>query len=230
MSQEDELNATFLQKLQTALTAKGCQVEISSQYAALKIDGELEVASGVLPGDFHPSLAPFIVYTIHNDWFPEGIEENIVGIGESVSQKADRAVETYAKFIFPAIQESLADSHEEALDFSTESNGKKILWHPKPGGNVFQGEWDPSDPADSLYDLVSEEVIGNLENRKINWLKLYVARQPDGTIACDSLLNNKPWSPGVSLLNHYASNWPEKESFQSQKQLVMFRQCDGSPG
>lgn len=226
MSPADDLNALFLSRLRSRLEKNGHQVDVSSQYAALVVNKELEIASGVLPGEFHPFLTPFVVFTIHQDLFEEGIEESIVGIGETDQQKVDFAVENYTRFILPAILESMSDSHDPGLDFESICDGQKVLWHPKPSEDLFQGQWEDSDCSKSLYSLAAENISNQLSLRKVNWLKLYVAKQPEGELAVDCLLNNSPWPEGISLLEAYAKTWPDRPSFRSQKQLIMFRRCD----
>lgn len=91
---------------------------------------------------------------------------------------------------------------------------------------MLQGDWNESECPTSLYDLVAGKIPDSLADQKLNWLKLYIARQPNGEIACDCLLNNLPWVEGIPILENYAETWAKTNAFRSQKQLTMFRKCD----
>ena len=95
--------------------------------------------------------------------------------------------------------------------------------HRRPSG---QGQWKEKVENEPLFDLLKEKIKTKLPDQKLNWLKLYVARQPQGDIIGECLLNNQPWEEGLTELIAYAKQWPQKGDFLGQKQFIMFRQCD----
>ena len=219
-------NLFVLTLLKLKLEQQGHTVEISDQYAAIIVNDQLEIATAILPGDFHPAMLPLLVFTINKDYFPKGIEASLVGIGTSIEQKAETVTESYLNDIFKPIMDSFSNSHNETLDFKSSHTGREILWHPKMSDNTFQGKWQETKDDTSLYNVLEKDVQAELVDQKLNWLKLYISRQPDGSISGECLLNNEIWEKGYYLLEDYAKTWKDQGEFMGQKQFIMFRRCD----
>lgn len=220
------LNALFLSKLMNEIKKMGYEVEMSNEYAAIIVNKDIEIASAQMPGDFHPSLLPIIAICIHKNYFPDGIETSVVGLGNSDEVKVKSAVDNYITSTFNTIIESFSDTHIEEFDFKTTINKQEILWHPKMSDNFFQGNWDEADKQTNLYSLYEQKIKEKLTNKKFHWLKLYVARQADGEITSECLLNNENWEEGRNILINYAKTWSKNKEFLGHKQFIMFRRCD----
>lgn len=219
-------NLLLLLALQERLISMGHNVEMHSQYLALIINSELEIASVIIENpDYHPSLLHLMILTIHPNYFPEGIEENIVGIGETIEQKIESVIDNYLNTTFTPIIDSFTESHYPDLDFFT-NNNREILWHPKLGDLTLQGHWNSYPEGESLFDLLKEKVKNKLGNQKFNWLKIYISKMDESEITGECLFNNEPWEEGLEILYHYAKNWKIEGNFLGQKQFIMFRRCD----
>ena len=221
-----DLNSYLLHELKKRIEEKGNTVEFSSQYAAIIVNSEIEIATAIMPGDFHPSILPLLVITINKDYFPNGIESSLMGLGNTAEQKVEAAIENYMSTIFYPILDSFSDSHSEEFDFKSNSTGREILWHPKMSENSFQGKWNETSNEINLYSIVESQLKNKLSDKKLNWLKLYISRQPDGMFSGECLLNNEVWEDGYYLLENYAKMWRDQGEFLGHKQFVMFRRCD----
>ena len=216
----------MLQKLKDRIEKSGNTVEFSTQYAAIIINSEIEIATAILPGDFHPSILPLLIITINKDYFPKGIEASLVGLGTTIEQKVDFVINNYITNIFSTIIDSFKDTHIEGLDFKSVINDREILWHPKMSDNSFQGKWNETNDQINLYSILEEDIKTKLSDNKLNWLKLYISRQPNGEISGECLLNNEVWEEGYYLLEEYAKTWKDNGEFLGHKQFIMFRRCD----
>lgn len=221
-----DINSYLLHELKKRIEEKGNTVEFSSQYAAIIVNSEIKIATAIMPGDFHPSILPLLVITINKDYFPDGIESTLMGLGNTVEQKVESAIENYMSTIFYPILDSFSDSHSEEFDFRSNSTGREILWHPKMSENSFQGKWTETSNEINLYSIVESQLKNKLSDKKLNWLKLYIARQPDGMFSGECLLNNEVWEDGYYLLKNYAKMWRDQGEFLGHKQFIMFRRCD----
>lgn len=219
-------NILFLESLKDRISSMGHRVKFSTQYAAIVIDDELEIASALVPGEFHPSILPVIAITIHKEHFPQGIEASFMGLGTTVEDQVASACDNYIPNIFNTIIEALSDKRAPGLDFTSTIEGKEVLWHPHSSDNVFQGAWNTTPAETDLYSIVADEAKGLLPDKKLNWLKLYISRQPDGSISGECLLNNEVWTEGYYLLEHYAKTWKDEGEFLGQKQFIVYRRCN----
>ncbi|NJO01992.1 MAG: hypothetical protein HC880_10135 [Bacteroidia bacterium] len=221
-----EINTLFLERLKQKIEARSLKVENATQKAAILVNNEIEIVSTVMEGTYHPAILPLFVFTTNRAYFPNGIQESLAGLGENRDQQIDSAIDNYLQSVFLPLMESFSDKHQVDLDFTSETDGKEILWHPKLGKTMFQGKWKEIKNQSDLYSTVKEAISAQLVNRKLNWLKLYVARQANGEISGECLLNNEVWKEGYQLIEAYAQSWDTESEFLGQKQFVVFRRCD----
>jgi Family of unknown function (DUF6348) len=222
-----DANAYLIDELKKRLEAAGHKVEKSVQYAALTVNSELEIATAIIESaDYHPNILHLLIMTIHKEYFPDGIEENIVGIGTDTQSKVQSVLGNYLATTFPPIIGSFSDRHQPELDFLSVTDGRNILWHPKLGDLGLQGQWKNAAENEVLFALVKDNLKTALRDKKLNWLKLYIAKQADGAISGECLLNNEPWDEGYRKLYAYAEKWEPTGGFLAQKQFIMFRRCD----
>ncbi len=227
VSDADQI-ARFLSLLKTRLESEGHQAKPSANYASIILNDELEIAAGLLPGNYHPNLMPMALMTMHEDHFPEGIETSAIGLGTDIDSKCKMAIDNYVNSTLPAILDSMTDIHIEELDFESQMGDSKILWHPKLGMAGFQGDWTEVQGRRELYKLVQGELSKIMEDRKINWLYMYAAKQKDGSTSIECNVNNQRWQKGEELLFEYTQTWKKQKDFLGQKQFVVIRKCDAS--
>ena len=227
-SQVIDENSYLIEVLKNKLISLGFDVEKNEEYLALSVNSELEIAVTVINNpNTHPSLIQLMILVIHPKYFPKGILDNVAGIGSSIHEKIDSALENYLKTTFNPIIESFSENHIPEIDFTTKINDNKVLWHPNFGELMFQGEWKEFTDGEPLYDILKEKVKYKLSNQKFNWLKLYISKNSSDEIIGECIFNNEPWEEGLSIISEYAKNWDQKvDYFLAQKQFVIFKRCD----
>lgn len=220
-------NSYLLEMLKNRIKVLGYQVEKHPDYLALIVNSQLEVAAVIIENqNNHPNVMQLMILTIHHKYFPDGIEENIVGIGTNLEDKVSSVIENYITTTFLPVIDSLSDSHNPELDFSTIINGVETLWHPKLGNLTMQGQWNVQLLNEPFFEILKDKVKNKLTSNKINWLKLYISKRADGTIIGECNFNNHPWEDGLNDIRKYAETWKMKSSFQGLKQFIVFRKCD----
>lgn len=213
----------LMDRLKKRLLEQNYEVESNTHELTLSVNNALLIKATIIDApELHPMLIAVHILTLHRQLFPDGIAENIVGMGEHLEDKVESALTNYFTTTFPPIIDSLSDSHFVELDY-TDNDG--ILWHPKPGDMVLQGQWEHSDMVRPLFDLLKEKLKGIKFESKINWLKMYMARQADGSLSGECLLNNEPWDDGFQEMCQQVQ-WEQPGKFSGQKQFVMIRRCD----
>lgn len=222
-----EKNLYLLFALQNRLISLGHRVEKHSEYLGLIVDSELEIATAIIDNpNNHPSIIHLMVLTKHPVYFPNGIEENLVGIGSNTEDKTESVLNNYLSTTFNPIMEAFTDSHDSALDFTSTETGREILWHPKPGNISLQGKWTAEPEENVFLSLLKEKIKPKLANQKFNWLKVYISKQNNGEPMGECLVNNEPWPEGYEIIYKYAETWKNEGVFHGSKQFIMFRRCD----
>lgn len=220
-------NSYLLETLRNRLIGLGYQVDNNSQYLALIVNSEIEIATVIIDNpNNHPSILHLMILTIHPKYFPNGIEENIVGIGTNIQDKVNSAIDNYINTTFLPIIDSFSDSHNPDLDLSIIMNGKEVLWHPKLGNLTLQGQWNDKPENEPFFEIIKDKLKDKLTSNKLNWLKLYISKRADGTIIGECLFNNETWGEGLADITDYAKSWKLKSDFQGLKQFIVFRKCD----
>ncbi|MEZ4800265.1 MAG: DUF6348 family protein [Flavobacteriales bacterium] len=220
-------NSYLLENLRNRLVALGYQVDKHPQYLALIVNSEIEIATVIIDNpNNHPSIIHLMTLTMHSKYFPNGIEENIVGIGTTIQDKVNSVINNYINTTFLPIIDSFSDSHNPDLDLSIIMNGKEVLWHPKLGNLTLQGQWSDHPENELFFEIIKGKLKDKLTSNKLNWLKLYISKRADGTIIGECLFNNEPWQEGLADITEYAKSWKLKSDFQGLKQFIVFRKCD----
>jgi len=220
-------NSYLLDILKNRLIELGYQIDRHPQYLALIVNSEIEIATAIIDNpNNHPSILHLMILTIHPKYFPNGIEENIVGIGTNIKDKVNSVIDNYINTTFLPIIDSFSDSHHPELDFSIIIDNKEVLWHPKLGNLTLQGQWIDQPQNEPFFEIIKDKLKNKLTSNKLNWLKLYISKRADGTIIGECLFNNEPWEEGLADITEYARSWKMKGDFQGLKQFIMFRKCD----
>ncbi len=220
-------NIYLRKELGRRLQQKGHEVEIQGGFVCA--DRKIGVFMEILPDPaLHPAVIKIGVRIVVEDYFGNGITEILAGVGDTLEQKVDSALKNLLTITLPPILEAFRDSHDPNLDFSESNHGRYILWHPKLGQLGFQGKWDQLPVNDYLFKLIKPWIQEHLSDRKFNWLKIYIARQADGSISGDCSLNNDFHEDGFKIFGEYAETWENIERFRAVKQFILFRRCDVS--
>lgn len=204
------------------LTENGYKAEEHTEYLAVVVEKELEIAFDIIPDpNLHPNVMKLLMVAIHQTYFPDGIEEIIAGFGENLQEKIEAALNNYFITTFTPIIDSFQTLHSPDLELYTD----KIHWHTSLGEIYGQGKWEKLPNNEVFFDLLKEKLPEKLHsNQKYHWLKLYVAKI-NGEKFIDCRFDNEDWEEGIEILSDYADEkWEEKGI--GLKQFIMFRQCD----
>ena len=218
-----DIDQLLIEELHNRLLAKKYKVEWSTQYRALILNSELEIATAIInSSDLHTQVLHLAIAIIHKKYFPNGIIENIVGAGNTISEKINTALDNFLITTFPVVMDGFSDTHSPDIDFKDKNN---VLWHPKPGNLSIQGQWS-SPPDIEPYNLLKDNIKNILPDNKFNWLKVYAARMPNNEIIAECTLNNIAWEDGYNIIYNYAKSWDQANIFLGVKQFIVFRRCD----
>lgn len=222
---EPEPNVFLRAELKRRLEDMGHTVLIQNGvvHANNKIGIQVEILEDP---NLHPSVTKVGVLITVEDYFGKGLSEILAGIGNTMEQKVNSALQNLLTVTLPPILDAFTDSHDPNLDFSVSGERGEILWHPKLGNLGFQGQWSEYPEYDQLFGLLQGWVKDKMIDRKFNWLKIYLAKQGDGSIMGDCSLNNEFYEDGFKLLEEYANTWDNVDSFRAVKQFILFRRCD----
>jgi hypothetical protein len=220
-------NSYLIEVLKSKLLDMGYEVERNPQYLTLIVNSELEISTVIIdvPG-IHPYLMQIRVLTAHPLYFPNGIDENLAGAGETIESKIDTALDNYLNSTFMPIIAGFSDSHDPEVDLLVKTNESEVLWHPKLGNLMVQGQWELQPEWNYLFDILKDKITGLLKGDKFNWLKIYISKRADGTIIGECLFNNQPWDSGLDNIVKHAESWNIEGNFKGLKQFIMFRRCD----
>jgi hypothetical protein len=216
-------NHLLLYSLHQSLEQAGIPVEFSQKYAALELPGGLEIASGPVEGEFHPSMLPFWILTIHPEYFPRGIDMQVVGLGDTVEQQVYTITDQYLSGIFNTIYTALEGRFDPEEDLSIDMEDEEVRFHISKGALQYQGSWNDFQRPDDLLTLLMPEIPNRMEPGDFNWVKAYVARHPDGQVIGDCFWNNQFWPEGFDLLARHMQSLPANDAFVGLKQFILFR-------
>lgn len=220
-------NVYLIEVLKSKLLDMGCQVEQHPQYHTLIVNSELEISIVIInSADNHPFVIQLRVLTRHPQYFPKGIDENLVGIGETMESKIDTALGNYLNSTFMPIIDGFSDTHDPEVDLLVKIHESEVLWHPKLGDLMVQGQWEHQPEWNYLFEILRDKITGLLTSNKFNWLKIYISKHADRTIIGECLFNNQPWDSGLDEIVKYTESWNIEGNFKGLKQFIMFRRCD----
>jgi hypothetical protein len=227
INQSVDNNAYLLGTLKRKLLDMGYKVEQHPQYLTLIINSELEISTAIVDiQGAHPFLMQLNILTVHPVFFKQGIYESLAGIGKTMDKRVNSAVDSYLNSTFSPIIDGFSDTHDQEVDLMVNTNERKILWHPKLGDLLVQGQWDELPDGKLLFEILKDKVKPMLTDNKFNWLKIYISKRADGTIIGECLFNNQLWNDGLNDITKYAESWTVKGEFMALKQFIMFRKCD----
>lgn len=220
-------NANLVEILHQKIESLGHQVIFHHQYLALIVDNNLEIATEIIDNpDNHESIIQLKVVIVHPNYFPEGIFDCLVGVGNTMKEKIETVTDNFLIGNFQPIINSQKEFHNPNLDFISNENGKEILWHVHPSHLLLQGNWQQEPSENILLDCLQSRLRVILFPQKMNWLKIYISRQPTGEIIGECILNNQPWHEGLEAISEYAQSWDLNGKFLGMKQFIVFKRCD----
>lgn len=161
----------------------------------------------------------------------EGIYETLAGIGKenNVEEAIKNSIDTFTKTVFKVVLEALKDKHNLNLDIETSLKGLTRIWHPHVGTIQAHGFDDLTGAGNNrIYNLLKDEIVKRLRNKRFYWIKVFVSRQIDGKLMYQCLLNNKPFLEADRILEEYVKGWTANNTYMVEIQYIVIRQSDKS--
>lgn len=157
------------------------------------------------------------------------IVETLAGIceGNSLEDAVKQGVLSFREGAFESIlnlvQNEVVVDHTFETRYTKDNSATK--WHFRYGKAQYQGspavDWD-------LYSLLQSEIQPKLGNKRFYWLKVYCARQIDGSVQVECLINNERFHTAQDKINNYLLSLPKQESFQGFKQYWFISKDEAS--
>jgi len=168
--------------------------------------------------------------TNYKDFFNNGIEERLAGIGENDTSAITYGIESFINGQFSAIIDGISLKHSTYLDFDLFFDNRKIHWHSILGPIQLQGELSKiadSTIYDKTFNLLKPKILEKIKNSKYNfhWIRYYISKNANNEIIGDCYFDNEVFEEGQSVIEDYAKNWKTGNNFAGQKQLIIFRKC-----
>ncbi|MBA3532968.1 MAG: hypothetical protein H0T73_13675 [Ardenticatenales bacterium] len=210
------------------LGEKGCQVEGEVLSMGCTIVEQRTRASGdfLMNLGFQavPGSAPALV-----------IKDTVIGVGSTWEAAIDRAVALWMEGVWPVLRAAFLSDSEAALRrFSLEAMNyeanRLVTWQVLAGplqvvgtdAERLFGQLESSPP----FPLLLDELITLLEAQtpRAYWLRLFLSRQPDGTLAGEVRVNHQPWDAGLWALQRF--DWPTLPDYAGFRQVILLQPSD----
>ena len=169
--------------------------------------------------------------TTFKDYFKNGIEERLAGIGENDTSAITYGVLSFLNGQFQTIIEGISLKHLPDPTSDITSSDGKTHWHTIVGDIQLQGKL--SNISDSLiyektFNLLKPQFFEKLKNsnERYHWLRYYISKNAKNEIIGDCYFDNNAFERGHIVLENYAESWTTENNYLGQKQFILFRKCD----
>lgn len=161
-------------------------------------------------------------YTHCADW-EEPLFECCAGFGRDTDTAIGTAVGSFLFSFLQGVQMMMTD--DNAMELSSEFNGKKHTWSVYSSNMVGLGENVGSDDTMSYWSILREHIAKRLGNQRMCYVKVYAAKAVgDGeNITGECRVNDVPSDELGALIAEVAAKW-DVTQFASQKQFFFIRQ------
>jgi hypothetical protein len=183
-------------------------------------------------------LITISIKATHDELFPDGIWDCLAGMGEDDDDAFSYAAQVWTAGVFPPIHEILVPIETVSLGVQrinivarNEDSGEEFSWKLYLGALQVAGDVDEREVftdeeilVKKMFDALNPELI----EKRLIWIKTYIAKMPDGSIRGDCWLNNHDWLEGLSALYWFAEEWEEVKYLTYIKQFMIIKPCDWS--
>src|SRR5688572_4246837 len=174
----------------------------------------------------------------HDELFPDGIWDCLAGIGENDDDAFSYAAEVWTAGVFPPIHEILVPLETvgfavQRIDMVTrhDDSSEELPWKLYLGALQHAGDFAQREDAldeEILVKKMFNAIIAELHEKKLVWIKAFIAKMPDGSIEGDCWLNNQDWIEGLNALCWLAEEWEEVNNLTYLKQFMIIKPCEWS--
>lgn len=170
----------------------------------------------------------------HEQMFPGGIWDCLAGFGTDDEEAFAYAAHVWTEGVFWTIHEILVPTGTEdcpvlKLEMLTRNpeTGEELGW------NLYLGAFQASGEFLGRTDLDETTLVQKLLNaissvtteKRLYWIKIYIAKLSETDIQGDCWLNNQDWIEGLNALYWFAEEWVDIKSYAAMKQFVIIKPC-----
>lgn len=182
-------------------------------------------------------VLPISIKATHGQMFPDGIWDRLAGFGRDDEEAFSYAAHAWTEGVFWTIHETLVpteteDSQVLRLEMLTrnQETGEEFGWKLYVGAlqatGAFAGRTDLNQII--LVQKLLNEISSIATEKRLFWIKIYIAKLSETDIQGDCWLNNQEWIEGLNALYWFAEEWQDIQSYAAMKQFVIIKPCEVS--
>jgi hypothetical protein len=169
--------------------------------------------------------------------FPGGIWDCLAGFGRNDEEAFAYAARVWTEGVFWTIHEILVPTETEdcpvlKLEMLTrnQETGEELGWQLYLGAFQTSGEFLGRTDLDetTLVQKLINQISSITTEKKLFWIKIYIAKLSETEIQGDCWLNNQDWMEGLNALYWFAEEWQDIKSYAAMKQFVIIKPCEVS--
>lgn len=230
----------FLEHLAQAVESTGHPVTRNESFFIvepinLKIEAEIGDRKEYNSNGEQSVVLTTSIKATHEQMFPGGIWDCLAGFGRDDEEALAYAARVWTEGIFWTIHETLIPTETEdcpvlKLEMLTKNQetGEELAWELYLGALQASGEFLGRTDLDemTLVQNLLNEISSVTTEKRLYWLKTYIAKLSQTDIQGDCWLNNQDWIEGLSALYWFAEEWTDIKSYAAMKQFVIIKPCE----
>lgn len=203
----------------------------------LKIEAEIGGRNEHNVNGTYSVVLTISIRATHEEMFPGGIWDCLAGVGRNDEEAFSYAAHLWTEGVFWTIHELFVatetkDSQILKLEMLTrnQETGEEFGWKLYAGALQTTGELAGRTELDKtiLVQKLLNEISSITTEKKLFWIKIYIAKLSETDIQGDCWLNNQDWIEGLNALYWFAEEWQNIKSYAAMKQFVIIKPCEVS--
>ena len=173
----------------------------------------------------------------HEQLFPVGIWDRLAGFGINDEEAFSYAAYVWTEGIFWTIHEILVPTETKSsqvlrLEMLTrnQETGEEFGWKLYVG--ALQATGALAEHTDLNQTILVQKLLNEISSmateKRLFWIKIYIAKLSETDIQGDCWLNNQEWMEGLNALCWFAEEWQDITSYAAMKQFVIIKPCEVS--
>jgi hypothetical protein len=230
----------FLEHLAQAVERTGHTVTRGKSFLMvepinLKIEAEIGGRNEHNVNGTYSVVLAISIKATHEQMFPNGVLDCLAGVGRSDEEAFSYAAHAWTEGIFWTIHEILVPTETEGypvlkLEMLTrnQDTGEEFGWKLYIGALQAAGEFAGHTDLDQtiLVKKLLNEISSITVEKKLFWIKIYIAKLSETDIHGDCWLNNQDWIEGLNALYWFTEEWQDITSYGAMKQFVIIKPCE----
>lgn len=161
-----------------------------------------------------------IIFQLHHEWLEEPILESVAASGNDMAEAIALACENFLQNVLQLYIQAV--EHKKAVDrvigFTQLRHYFQVYCSPVNGLGKREGFMDKD-----FWEMLKEEVIKRLGNKKIYWVKVFTSKNK-AKVLCEVRINGVEDSELSERLLPYAENWDCISAYHTEKQCFLIVQ------